>query len=144
VTNERTRILIIDDEAPAAHAIARVLSSEGETFVETLPMAALKRIEAGERFDVILCDIMMPEMTGMDVYAAVARISRDEADRIVFMTGGVLTLRAREFLKEVPNRFLDKPFDVQQLLNVIHERAAVPIVQAEARPSSHSPASPRR
>jgi CheY-like chemotaxis protein len=119
---QRPRILIIDDEPLAARAIARLLDTAGETVVETFPGSALKRIEAGERFDVILCDVMMPEMTGMDVHAAIARVSRETADRIIFMTGGVLTLRAREFSKQVPNRFIEKPFDTPQLLKLVRER----------------------
>jgi CheY-like chemotaxis protein len=145
-TAQSRRVLIVDDEAPVAHAIARSLVPDCECVVETLPVAALRRLEGGERFDAILCDVMMPDMTGMDVYAQVARISRHEADRIIFMTGGVLTLRAREFLKKVPNRFVDKPLDMRELRKLIEEMAGLPV--AAYAPSSSAarvtPATPRR
>ena len=70
---------------------------------------------AGERFDVILCDLMMPEMTGMDLYAELGKLAGDQADRLVFVTGGAFTPRAREFLERVPNARVEKPIDFQNL-----------------------------
>ena len=56
---------------------------------------ALARITAGERFDVILCDLMMPHMTGMDLHAALAGAVPEQAERMIFMTGGAFTPSAR-------------------------------------------------
>jgi FixJ family two-component response regulator len=63
---------------------------------------------------------MMPEITGMDLHAALAKMAPDQADRIVFMTGGAFTTRAREFLGEVRNARLEKPFDVNTLRALIY------------------------
>ena len=63
----------------------------------------------------ILCDLMMPELTGMDLHAELEKIAPDQASRMVFMTGGAFTPRAREFLERVPNARVEKPIDFQNL-----------------------------
>ena len=66
-------------------------------------------------FDVIFCDLMMPEVTGMDFYAELKEVAPKQADAVVFVTGGAFTQRARAFLEHVPNPRLDKPFDGRQI-----------------------------
>jgi FixJ family two-component response regulator len=63
---------------------------------------------------------MMPEVTGMDLHAEVLRLAPDQADKIVFMTGGAFTSRAREFLDKVPNPRIEKPFRVTVLRALVH------------------------
>lgn len=53
---------------------------------------ALRLIEGGERYDVILCDLMMPVMTGMELHDALSRFAPDQANAMVFMTGGAVGL----------------------------------------------------
>ncbi len=72
-------------------------------------------IGGGQGFDVILCDVMMPEMTGMDLHEALRVKHPAYAERMVFMSGGVFTQRARLFLDNATNRVIDKPFDVATL-----------------------------
>jgi two-component system, NtrC family, sensor kinase len=67
---------------------------------------------------------MMPEMTGMDLYEALGQIAPDQQRRIVFLTGGAFTERARSFLETVDNRFLMKPFDASTLLRLVAEAVA--------------------
>ncbi len=121
--HRRARILVVDDEPAIGTAIGRILGRLHEVAVVASARAAISRIAAGERFDVILCDLMMGVMTGMDLYAAVARIAPEQAERIAFMTGGAFTPRAREFLETVGNRRIDKPFDANTLLSLVHELA---------------------
>jgi CheY-like chemotaxis protein len=83
---------------------------------------ALERVEAGERFEFVLCDLMLPEMDAAALYDAIRRIDPAQADRMAFMTGGVFTMRARDFLSRVPNPRLGKPFDVEALLALVRER----------------------
>jgi CheY-like chemotaxis protein len=64
---------------------------------------------------VILCDLMMPRMSGMELYAEVLKISPEQAERMIFMTGGAFTPRAREFLDTTTNPRVDKPFDAASL-----------------------------
>ncbi len=117
----RARILVIDDETIVASTIRRAL---GEHEVVELDDAheAARRIAAGEEFDVILCDLMMPTVTGMDFFQAVMQTAPLQARRIVFITGGAFTAQARTFLDTVPNARLEKPFEIQRLRALINER----------------------
>ncbi len=112
---QRARLLIIDDERLVGEAIARSLSEESDVEVVTDAREALARIAAGQRYDAILCDLLMPVMTGMDLYAEVVRTAPKLAGRIVFMTGGAFTARARSFLESVANQCLEKPLDMSKL-----------------------------
>lgn len=118
----RGRILVVDDDPMIAKVVERTLS--GEHYVTTMQggALALDRVRAGERFDVILCDLMMPEVTGMDFHAHLVQIDRDQAERIIFVTGGAFTPRARGFLNEVSNLRIEKPFDLMQLRALVHDR----------------------
>jgi PAS domain S-box-containing protein len=115
----RARILVVDDEPYVTRALQRSLSPEHEVSTVNGARAALKVMEQGNRFDLILCDVMMPGMTGMDFYAELSRSAPDQAQRIVFMTGGAFTPRALSFLQEVPNPKLSKPLDLRQLRELV-------------------------
>ncbi len=111
------RVLVIDDEPMLGVLVKSVLDGIDVT-TETCAKAALARLEAGESYDRILCDMMMPELSGIDFYERV-----DEALRphIVFITGASFTERVREFLSRVPNRLLLKPFDPASLATALAE-----------------------
>ena len=112
---ERLSVLVVDDEPLLGSAVARMLRGKHALERETSARAALARVEAGERWDVILCDLMMPELTGMDLYEAVMRVAPAQACAFVFMTGGAFTPRARAFLAELNQPRLDKPFTRDEL-----------------------------
>ena len=84
--------------------------------------AALERIRAGERYDLIICDLMMPHMTGMDFHAALSGEAPDQARRMVFLTGGAFTARAHEFLDSVAAPRMDKPFEIKAMRALVDER----------------------
>src|ERR1022692_203530 len=109
------RLLIIDDEQMILGALRRSLSGEYNVTCASDGRRALERLRAGDRYDLILCDLMMPEMTGMDVFAEIEKLAPDQAERMVFVTGGAFTTRAREFLERVPNARVEKPIDFQNL-----------------------------
>jgi CheY-like chemotaxis protein len=115
----RGSLLLIDDEVHLGRAIQRALSRHHDLVHLTSGAEALLRIADGARFDVILSDLMMPDMTGMDIHEALSRTAPDQADRMVFLTGGAFTLRARAFLDRVPNPRMDKPFEIPKLLAAI-------------------------
>jgi len=118
----RGRILVVDDEAMVCRSINRLLGSHHEVVTTTRARDALRRLAGGERFDAILCDVMMPEMTGIELFEELGRRHRDLAERVVFITGGAFTPGAAEFLRRCPNARVDKPFDEVEL------RAAVDAV----------------
>jgi PAS domain S-box-containing protein len=111
----RRRVLVIDDEPALAAMIRRVLEKECHVDVAVDARQGLALLGQARPYDVILCDLMMPDMTGMDLYAEIARRHPGVQERFVFMTGGAFTPRAVEFLAEVKNRRLEKPFDTAVL-----------------------------
>ncbi len=117
----RTRILVVDDEIVLGNALRRSLR-EYDVVALANARDALERISGGERFAFILCDIMMPELTGVDFYERVLAIAPDQAERIVFMTGGATTPRAEHFLLTTLNPVIAKPFAPQRVRELILER----------------------
>ena len=111
------RVLIIDDEELVARTVARMLATE-ETEVVASGRAALARGPLTE-FDVILCDLMMPEMTGFELYQRAIAATPAVADRFVFLTGGVFTDEARQFLEVPGRRWLAKPVRRAELLAAV-------------------------
>jgi signal transduction histidine kinase len=118
----RGKVLIIDDEPVIARAIGRSLEREHEVTIESSANVALQQIVGGARFDVILCDLMMPQMTGMDLHRELQRANAEQAAQMVFLTGGAFTHGARTFLDEVPNQRIEKPFDTQQIRAIVNDR----------------------
>jgi PAS domain S-box-containing protein len=115
------RILAIDDEPIVGTALKRVMGKDNDVVTETSARKALQRIRAGEHFDLILCDLMMPDMTGVDFYNELRSFAPERAADIVFMTGGAFTPKARAFLDTISNERLEKPFDMATLKNLVQE-----------------------
>jgi CheY-like chemotaxis protein len=111
----RGRVLIVDDERLIATAVQRTLATEHEVMIVERARLALEQLLGGSRFDLILCDLMMPDMTGIELYAELMRQHPDQASRMVFLTGGPSTNLARDFLARVPNAHIEKPFDSGRL-----------------------------
>jgi two-component system, cell cycle sensor histidine kinase and response regulator CckA len=115
------RVLVIDDEPLIASAIRRVLEPEHQvTCVKTVREGSAL-VERGEAFDAILCDLLLPDVTGMDFYDDLLRTRPDVARRVIFMSGGPATPRAVEFVASVSNRCLEKPFSAATLRGAIRQ-----------------------
>jgi PAS domain S-box-containing protein len=114
----RGRVLVVDDEPLVASLLKRVLQSKHEVSVATSGAEALVALEAGG-FDAIVCDVMMPQMTGMDLYALLSARDPNLARRVIFMTGGAFVPRVAAFLAAVDNPKLEKPFDLDALTRFI-------------------------
>ncbi|MGB5284370.1 MAG: hybrid sensor histidine kinase/response regulator [Polyangiales bacterium] len=122
-TRGKLSLLVVDDEPVIARLIQKALvKHEVTTAHDGREAVALMGQHA---YDVILCDLIMPEMTGMDVYRAALQRATPVHDRIVFMTGGAFTQRARDFLQSVPNLRIEKPFDLTHLERTIYEAADI-------------------
>jgi two-component system cell cycle sensor histidine kinase/response regulator CckA len=113
------RVLVVDDEPGLSETIARLLAHDNQVEVSTSAREALERISAGAAYDVILCDLMMPAMTGIDLHAALAELHPGLEARMIFMTGGAFTARAEEFLARVTNPCIYKPFDGTSLRSLV-------------------------
>jgi len=114
-TAPRPRILVIDDEVMIAEMIRRFLSKRGDVTVRTSAVTALEGIERGERFDAIVCDVMMPEVSGPDFLRELKVKAPEMARRTGFISGGVVTEHLRGIIDEGDTRFLAKPFGEKQL-----------------------------
>jgi PAS domain S-box-containing protein len=112
----RGSVLIIDDEPLIVRVLAAVLAQEHDVTCETRAEAALARLRAGERFDAIVCDLMMPQMTGMDLYETLCEVAPAQARAMIFLSGGAFTARARAFLERVADAALEKPVDSTMLM----------------------------
>ena len=114
----RARVLAIDDEPFVLRALGRILEAHDLT-----PLAsardALARLDAGERFDAILCDLMMPDMTGMEFFDHLGRRHPEQARRVVFLSGGAFTQAGIEFERSAGRTILGKPFDLAALHGAI-------------------------
>lgn len=110
----RGKVLVIDNEPDIGTAIGRLLRRVHDVAVETEATNALQRLRDGERFDVILCDVQMPVMTGLQFHAAVRELDPSIAERIVFLTGG--------HGEHVPTSRLSKPFTVEDLRAAVDSR----------------------
>jgi PAS domain S-box-containing protein len=129
------RILVVDDE-PLIGSIVRRMLPEHEVTFEVRARDAMGRLAAGERFDVLLCDIMMPDMSGIELHSWIMEAAPDLARRTVFLTGGTFAAEAVLFARHSPQPVLEKPIDfaaLRQLLQEALTAASPTAVMAHAR-----------
>jgi nitrogen-specific signal transduction histidine kinase/ActR/RegA family two-component response regulator len=129
----RARVLVVDDEPLVADMLRRALADAHDVTVATAAQTALDHILSGQEFDLIFCDVLMPRMSGMDLYDALQKQRPGMEARIVFMTGGAFTDRAAQFLAKVPNSKMSKPFDLTEL-----ERVVARVARASPPPHSNT------
>jgi len=116
----RGRILVVDDEAGIRAALVRMLKDH-DVVEAASGQQAKETLEADQAFDLILCDMMMPAMSGVELHEWLEATHPDLARQVVFVTGGAFTPRAREYLARVSNIRLEKPFDVPNFKNIVSE-----------------------
>ena len=104
----RARMLLIDDEPRLGVTLSAGL--DAEVISAHTGGEALKLLASGTAFDLILCDLKLPDISGVDVYA---RAAPELRAKFVFITGGAQSDAARDFLAKVPH--LDKPFRLEQV-----------------------------
>jgi PAS domain S-box-containing protein len=114
------RLLVVDDEPEVGEALLRVLGREHVVDAVTSAARAIELVRE-HRYDVILCDLLMPDMTGMELYDLLCASHPDVARRVVFMTGGPFHEGSRAFLERIPNAWIDKPFDPEALAQLLSQ-----------------------
>jgi CheY-like chemotaxis protein len=130
VSSRRARVLVVDDEAAVGRSIQALLAPELDVTHVTRGREALAKIAAGERYDAVLCDMMMPEMSGIELFLELQRADPALAHHVVFLTGGAFTDQTRDFLASAEHPPLEKPFTESQL------RAAIERLTSSARRAS--------
>jgi PAS domain S-box-containing protein len=111
----RSRILVVDDERLVGAALKRALGGEHDVTVVASPRMALRLLEQGERYDAVLCDLLMPDLTGLELHAAIVRHAPQLAGRVIFMTAGALTEETRRTLDAEAAPCLSKPLKQEAL-----------------------------
>jgi DNA-binding NtrC family response regulator len=124
VPTRRARVLAVDDESLLLTAYRRMLRRRHDVETANGGREALALLERDRRFDVILCDVLMPHVSGMDLHREVAARWPELARRFLFVTGGAFTPNARRFLEELGSTWIEKPVDLARLLRVIDEKLA--------------------
>jgi len=119
----RARVLVIDDELPIANTLRDLLAPEHQVVAAASAREGLVQLDA-EEFDVVFCDLMMPGMSGIELYERVRTQRPGLEQRIVFMTGGAFTTRAAEFLASVDNLRVEKPFSLGLIESIVRDMAA--------------------
>src|SRR5262249_26216013 len=125
----RHRVMLVDDEPQVADTMARLLRRDYDVTVALCGRDALERILGGARSDAILSDVMMPNMTGIELVEELQRIAPDQAQRLIFLSGGAFTAKARERLGQLGAPQLEKPVTASEL------RACVKQMATQSAPS---------
>ncbi len=118
---KRGRVLVVDDDAAIRRTLTRILMPEHEVISVGSGGEAVDLVADGERFDVVLCDLMMPRVSGDQCWSKVSAIAPDQAARFVFVTGGAMAQTARDFLESTPCPTVDKPFDADHLRRAVRD-----------------------
>jgi CheY-like chemotaxis protein len=122
----RGKVLIVDDNAALARTLERMLCEANDVTTTTRAEDALAAIVAAAEaggFDVIFCDMMMPEMSGIDLYDRLIAKHPAQARRMVFMTGGAFTATAEAFLASGKNLHIAKPFESETVKAIVRDYA---------------------
>jgi CheY-like chemotaxis protein len=125
-------VLVVDDE-PLVRRVLRLLLAEHHEVADVGSVAEALAVLAADRYDVVVSDLMMPGMSGADLFEAVRRAYPGLERRIVFTTGGPCVPGLAAFLQSVPNATVAKPFEEAQLLTAI-TAAVLPVDPAIEQP----------
>ena len=119
VSRRRGRILVVDDEPMVASTIERMLRKEHDVVCSDGGRAALVQLQKDSAFDLLLCDLMMPDLTGAEFHQELQVTNVRLAARTIFMTGGAFTPLTRAFLETTQNPLIEKPFDEDRLRDLV-------------------------
>ncbi|NUO48573.1 MAG: PAS domain S-box protein [Polyangiaceae bacterium] len=119
--HRRASIVVIDDEPLVARALSKMLGAKHDVTVHTAPREALQRLLEGSAVEVVVCDLAMPELTGMELYARLCEARPEYRERFIFVTGGTTTQEAAAFVATVSAKTLPKPFDMVAIESAIRE-----------------------
>lgn len=120
----RGRVLIIDDVENVGVSLKRLLSHHHEVDCFFRAREALEALTEGRRWDIILCDLSMPEMDGMQFVAALEAAAPALVPHVILMTGGAFTTETDDFLRQWPYGRIEKPASPQRLIDEVDRAVA--------------------
>lgn len=115
----RARVLVIDDEPVLLRGLKRSLS-EHDVLTATSVSQGIQ-LYISHDFDIVFCDLMMPDSNGLEFYSHLCQLGPEHASRLVLMTGGVFAERLGCSLSEVSSPCILKPFRAGELERLIHQ-----------------------
>ncbi|MDY7230836.1 response regulator [Hyalangium rubrum] len=119
MTSNVNQVLIVDDDRLFGKTLEMLLEeSHGVTYYPS-PREALSHLRQGARYDAILCDLMMVEMSGMQFLEALGQVAPELTRRVIFMSGGACTPSAQRFVDQMTQPLLTKPFRHKELTKVL-------------------------
>lgn len=118
---KQPRVLVVDDDPLVLRALARVLARDFEVASARSGREAIDLVRAGGAFDAMLCDLVMPELSGIELHELLAELDPELAKRTIFLTGGAFNGRAQAFLEEVGQPHLEKPVDLKTVRALLME-----------------------
>jgi CheY-like chemotaxis protein len=121
---KRKRLLIVDDEVILLSTLARALKRQYEVTTLSSPEEALEHLASGASWDVVLSDVMMPEMNGVEFASRVVATRPELSGHIALMTGGVASPRAQAALQGCALPVIQKPFDPAELRELLTKLAS--------------------
>jgi PAS domain S-box-containing protein len=119
-TENKGRVIVVDDEEAIIKSMRRVLRKH-EVIVTNGGKSAMDILLRDQEFDVVVCDLMMPDLSGMDLYKRVSRFSPALASRFIFLTGGAVGDKFKDFLSSIQNPTYEKPLDIKTIQQIINE-----------------------
>ena len=113
------RVLLVDDEPSIRAVYPEILRADYDVDVAATGREGLRMLSERADYDVIICDLAMPDIDGPAFYAELSAHAPQLLDRVVFYSGGLVTPRLREFIAKIPNVFLEKPIAIPTLCATI-------------------------
>lgn len=123
---QQRRVLVVDDDPLVLRSLTRVLARDFEVAAARNGREALDLVRAGATFDAMLCDLMMPELSGIELHAVLERDDPELAKRTIFLTGGAFSGRAQTFLETIGQPHLEKPVDLKTVRELLLELSKSP------------------
>jgi CheY-like chemotaxis protein len=121
VSKKRARLLVVDDEPMLGQTLRLAFQEQYDVVVTQAGGEALDRLQGDKAYDLVLCDLMMPGISGIRVWEEVRLQHPELLPKFVFMTGGAFTDVARDFLERYEGMRLEKPFTVHQVEQLLEQ-----------------------
>jgi len=118
------RLLVVEDDEVVRAMVVRILEQVGYQ-VETSKdgLSALEKIGAVD-YDLIICDVRMPRLSGIDLYKQLASEGSEAPGRFLFITGDTISAETIGFIEANRIPYLGKPFEIQELLDAVQQELA--------------------